>query len=362
MKAAYYNGRGDIRVTDMAEPTLMKDSDAIVRVTLAAICGADLDFTNSGPELGMAAGTRLGHEFVGVVVAIGKDVRKLRVGDRVVSSYCFCDDSCFYCRKGLHTSCEHGGVFGSSFWGQHAGGDVQGGQAEYVRVPQADGTLWVIPEALADTEHDAKILPVGDNLATGYHGVLMANVSPGGALVVIGDGAVAQCAVQAATLFGAARIVMIGHHDDRLKVATALGATDIINTHNVSSVDAVKALTDGRGADSVIDTIGSKESLNESFQVARDGASISVLGPKHLFGPVDAPYASMFLRNIRIHAGLCPASAYIPLLLKVVETGRLDPSRIFTHTLPLAETPRGYEIMNSREFGSIKVALRPSFS
>jgi len=360
MKAAYYNGRADIRVMDMPEPTLLKSTDAIVRVTLAGICGADLDFTNNGPELGLAVGTRLGHEFVGVVESVGEDVRKLRVGDRVLSSFCFCDDTCFYCRDNQHQACEHGGVFGSPFWGEHGGGEVQGGQAEFVRVPEADGTLWVIPEALSGPEHDAKILPIGDNFATGYHGAVMANVKTGGNVVVIGDGAVGQCAVLGASLLGAGRIVMIGHHDDRLKVAGAHGATNLINTKNVGSVEAVKELTNGRGADSIIDCIGSKASLAEAFSLARAGASISVMGPKFLFEPVDAPYASMFLRNIRLHTGLLPANAYIPQLLKAVEAGRVDPSFIFTHTLPLTEAPRGYEIMNKRESGSIKVNLRPT--
>lgn len=362
MKATYYNGKGDVRVAEIAEPTLLRDDDAIVRVTLASICGADLDFSNNGPDLGVAAGTRLGHEFIGVVEAVGKRVRTVKVGDRVLVPFLFSDGTCFYCQNGLQTSCEHGGVFGSPFWGEHAGGDVQGGQSELARIPLADGTLFVIPESLSGPEHDAKVLPLGDNFATGYHGALNTDIKPGDTVVVIGDGAVGQSAVQAATLFSPAWIILIGHHDDRLKVAAAHGATHVVNSTREDALAVVKALTNGRGADAVIDTVGSKSALNQSLGVARDGAQISVMGIAFFFEQVDAPFAAAFMRNIRIHTGLCPAPAYIPKLFNLVESGRIDPSTIFTHELALADAPRGYEIMNTREHGSIKVSLRASSS
>jgi 2-desacetyl-2-hydroxyethyl bacteriochlorophyllide A dehydrogenase len=330
-----------------------------VRVTLAGICGADLDFTNNGPELGLSAGTRLGHEFVGVVEAVGKDVRVARVGDRVLSSFCFCDDECPSCRRGIHTSCERGGVFGSPFWGAHAGGEVQGGQAELVRVPLADGTLTVIPMSLSGPEHDAKVLPLGDNFATGYHGALGADVRAGDTVVVIGDGAVGQCAAQAATLFGAGAIVMVGHHDDRLRAATRYGTTHVVNSTDTDALEAIRELTLGRGADAVIDCVGTNTTITQALTVTRPGGSLSLMGIRFLFEPTDPPFAAAFMGNIRIHTGLCPAPAYIPRLLNAVEHGRIDPSVIFTHTLDLAEAPRGYEIMNTREAGSIKVALRP---
>lgn len=362
MKATYYNGRGEVRVTDMPEPTLLRDDDAIVRVTLASICGADLDFFNNGPELGFADGTRIGHEFLGVVEAVGKGVRTVKAGQRVLVPFCFSDGTCFNCRNGLHSSCERGGVFGSPFWGPHADGDVQGGQSELARIPMADSTLIVIPEALSGPEHDAKVLPLGDNFATGYHGAVNTNIRPGDTVVVIGDGAVGQCAVQAATLFSPASILLIGHHDDRLKVATANGATHAVNSNQEDAVAQAKNLTHGRGADAVIDAIGSKDSLTQSFEVARDGATVSALGLQFFFQPVDPPFASAFMRNIRIHTGLCPAPAYIPKLMKLAESGRIDPSTIFTHRLALTDAARGYDIMNSREQGSIKVSLSPSSS
>lgn len=360
MKATYYKGPGAVAVGEFPEPTIVADTDAVVRVTLAGICGADLDFTNNGAALGFPEGTRLGHEFVGVVEAVGKGVDKIRVGDRVLSSFCFCDDSCFHCKLGVHTSCEHGGVFGSPFWGTHAGDTVEGGQAEFVRVPLADGTLTVIPEALSGDEHDAKVLPLGDNFATGYHGALGAKVQPGDTVVVIGDGAIGQCSALAAAMLGAGAVIMVGHHDDRLQLAAAHGTTHPINSAQVDAVQAVLALTHGRGADAVIDSIGTDASIAEALEVTRAGATLSVMGVRFFFEEVRAPYAAAFLRNITIHTGLCTAPAYIPRLMQAVEHGRVDPSFIFTNTLDLADASLGYAMMNTRQAGSVKVALRPA--
>lgn len=219
MRAARYHGLRDVRVEDVPEPTILKGTDALVRVTKAGICGSDLHFFNNGADLGLEAGTRLGHEFVGVVEAVGADVRDVAVGDRVVAPFVFSDNDCFFCRRGLHSSCEHGGIFGSPFWGRYAGGEVKGGQSEFARVPEADGTLVVIPAALASDDYDSKTLPLGDVFSTGYHGVVNARVQPGDTVVVLGDGAVGVCAAQAATLFGAGTILIVGHHDSRLASA-----------------------------------------------------------------------------------------------------------------------------------------------
>ena len=360
MKAVIYHGLQDVRVEDIPEPTIMKPSDALVRMTKASICGSDLHFFNNGPDLGLAPGTRLGHEFVGVVEAVGADVRHVKVGDRVVAPFVFSDGDCFYCQKGLHSSCEHGGIFGSPFWGEHAGGEVEGGQSEFIRVPLADGTLVVIPEALATAENDLKVLPLGDVFSTGYHGVVNANIQQGDTVVVLGDGAVGQCAAQAATLFGAANIVIVGHHDDRLAIAASSGATRTVNAKEEDPVAVVKDLTHGRGADSVVETISSNSSLARALESVRDGGAISVLGMSHFFEPVDQPYSAMFMRNLHLHPGVCPSRAYIPDLLKVLEEGRIDPSVVLTHDLPLTDAAHGFKVMDSRESGSIKVALSPN--
>jgi threonine dehydrogenase-like Zn-dependent dehydrogenase len=281
------------------------------------------------------------------------------VGDRVVAPFVFSDGDCFFCRRGLTSSCEHGGIFGSPFWGEHAGGPVEGGQSELIRVPEADGTLVVIPEALASAEHDLKVLPIGDVFATGYHGVVNAGVRPGDTVAVLGDGAVGIGAVGAATLFGAANIVLVGHHDDRLAVGARAGATHTVNAKREDPLELIRNLTGGRGADAVVETISNNDSLARALTAVRDGGAVSVLGMSHFFEPVDQPYSSVFMRNVSIHPGVCPSRAYIPQLLNIVAQGHVDPSVVFTHDLPLSEAARGYGVMNGREEGSIKVALTP---
>ncbi len=357
MKATCWHGTGDVRVDDVPEPQLLKPTDALVRMTKAGICGSDLHFLNNGEDLEMVPGTRVGHEFVGVVEAVGADVRGPRVGDRVVAPFVFSDGTCFYCRRGLHSSCEHGGIFGTPFWGPHAGGEIEGGQSEFIRVPEADGTLVVIPESLADGTRDLDVLPLGDVFSTGYHGVVNARVRPGDTVAILGDGAVGICAVQAATLFGAATIIHVGHHDDRLAVGTSSGATHVINAKREDAVEAIQNLTHGRGADAVVETISNNDSLTRALTAVRDGGAVSVLGMSHFFGPVDQPYSATFMRNISIHPGVCPSRAYMDSLMHLLEAGKIRPGVVFTHDLPLTDAARGYTMMDRREEGSIKVAV-----
>lgn len=358
MLAAYYNGRADVRVGDLPEPKILFPSDAIVRVTLAGICGADLEFTRNGPELGLIPGMRTGHEFVGVVEAIGSEVTSVKVGDRVLASAGFVDGQCFYCQIDQYPSCEHFGLFGSHLFIPHGGEDVQGGQSELVRVPYATSTLFKLPESLSGGADDAKVLPLGDNFSTGFHGALNARIAPGDTVVVFGDGAVGLCAVMAATLFGAAQIILVGRHDSRLALGKKAGATHVVNGRMTDPVAFVRELTDGRGAPSVIDAIGGKTSITQGLEVARAGASISVLGFGHLFEPVDQPFSNALFRNLHIHTGVVTVNAYVPKLMPLVESGRIDPSFIFTDTLPLGETDRGYALMRDRTQGTVKVALQ----
>jgi len=360
MKATYYSDRSEVSIGDMPEPQLIEDTDAIVRVTLAGICGADLDFIQNGPEMGIQPGMRLGHEFVGVVEAIGKDVRNVKVGDRVVASAMFVDGECHYCNRELTSACEHGGLFGSPFFVEHGGDDIQGGQSEFVRVPYANASLFTLPESLSTGAEDAKVLPLADNFATGYHGALNSNIRPGETVVVIGDGAVGQCSVMAANLFAPSQVILVGRHDGRLEFGRQKsGATHTVNGKTSDSVEYVKSLTDGRGATSIIDTIGSKTSLKQSLDMAQAGAGISVLGFGHLYAPVDAPYPEALFRNLTIHTGIVNVVAYMKTLLPLVQNGRVDPSVIFTNILPLDESKKGYEMMGNRTSGTIKVALQP---
>ena len=359
MNATYYHDRGEVRVGDVPEPKLIQPGDAIVRVTLAGICGADLNFTQFGPEMGVQPGMRLGHEFVGVVEATGRDVHTVEVGDRVVASAMFVDGECHFCKKALPSACEHGGLFGSPLFEEHGGSDIQGGQSEFVRVPYANSSLFGLPESLSSAETDAKVLPLADNFATGYHGALNANVQPGETVVVFGDGAVGQSAVMAAGLFSPAQIILVGRHQGRLDFGRSVGATHTVNGKFDDVADYVENLTDGYGAMSVIDTVGNQASLKQGLDVAQAGGAISVLGFGHLYGPVDAPYSEALFRNLTIHTGIVNVAAYMKTLLPLVESGRVDPSVLFTQTLPLSEAVAGYELMRSRAEGTVKVALQP---
>ena len=359
MLATSYHDHAQVRVNNVADPTLIADTDAIVRVTLAGICGADLDFIQNGLAMGVQPGMRLGHEFVGIVEAVGKDVHDVQIGDRVVASAMFVDGECHYCKRDIHSACDHGGLFGSPLFVEHGGDDIQGGQSEFVRVPYANSTLFKLPEGLSTGAEDAKALPLADNFATGYHGAMNSKIRQGETVVVIGDGAVGQSSVLASSLFGPAQIVFVGRHDDRLEFGRQnAGATHTVNGKTTDPVEYVKELTKGYGALSVIDTIGNKDSIKQSLDMAQAGASISILGFGHLFATVDAPYPEALFRNLPIHTGIVNVAAYMKTLLPIVESGRIDPSIIFTDILPLAEAEKGYDLMLGRTEGTIKVALQ----
>lgn len=361
MKATRWHGDRDIRVDEVPEPGILEDTDAVVRVVLAGICGTDLHLYNAGSALGLPGGMRIGHELVGVVEAVGTGVRRIRPGDRVVSPFAFCDGTCFFCDHGMHCNCEHGGIFGfAPMWRPEHGTEIQGCQSELVRVPMADGTLVPVIEGLATGEHDAKLLPLADVFSTGYHGVVGAQVGPGDTVVVIGDGAVGISATQAAVVHGAGAIVQVGHHDDRLAIGARVGATHSVNAGDDGTGldDLVRSLTDGRGADAVVDTISTETTLAQGLGLVRSGGHLSFVGLGFAFQPPSGDvYESAFWRNVTLHGGLAPARAYIERLMPLVEQGRIDPSVVLTHTLPLGEAPRGYEIMDERETGSVKVAL-----
>ena len=360
MRATTFHGVGDIRVEDVPDSRIIAPTDVIVRVTKAGICGSDLHFLHYGDALGMTPGLRLGHEFVGVVEEVGGEVTGLAVGDRVVAPFAFADNSCACCANGIQTSCTSGGIFGSPFWGESAGGQVEGGQAEYLRVPQADGTLVKIPGSLAAAEHDTKVLPLGDVLSTGYHAAVNAGVGPGATVVVIGDGAVGISGVISAKLLGAERIIHVGHHPDRLDIGRAAGATDSINGKEQDVEATVLEMTGGMGADGTVETISSNGTIAQAITTTRPGGHVGIVGMSHFFEEASGqPYAMAFMKNVALHPGVCPSRHYIPGLLKDLEAGRMDTSVVFTHDLPLDDAAEGYRIMDQRIDGSIKVALTP---
>ncbi len=358
MQGIVYRADGEMQVESVPDPEILEPTDAIVRVTKASICGSDLHIYNHGEAFGFEPGCRVGHEFVGDVAEVGSEVRSVARGDKVLSPFWISCGDCIFCGKGLYTSCLNGGCFGfPGFW--NAGGAVQGGQSEYVRVPLADGTLDRVPEALADDGDDARTLPLTDVMATAYHGVSEARPQPGGVTVVVGDGAVGLLSAHAATLFDQRAIVLLGHHDDRLGMGRRLGATHTVNTDEQDPAELVTELTGGLGVESAVCAIASPETMRFAIEALQPGGAVGWVGMEVFFGAPDIPWDMAYLKNATISGGVAPVKRYLPALWPHLEAGRIDPSPVLTHDLPLADGASGYSIMASREEGSVKVAVTP---
>jgi threonine dehydrogenase-like Zn-dependent dehydrogenase len=284
---------------------------------------------------------------MGIVEAVGSEVKTLKVGDRVIAPFAFSDGTCEFCKKGLQTSCLQG-----SFWG---GESNDGGQAEAIRAPLADGTLVVVPPETEGDEALLKaILPLTDVMGTGHHAAVAAGVRPGGTVAVVGDGAVGLCGVLAAKRLGAERIIILGRHDKRLEIARHFGATDVVRSRGEQSVAEVKEMTNG-GAESVLECVGAESAMETAVKVARPGGTIGYVGVPHGSEQIDIAY--MFMSNIALRGGVAPVRAYIPELLKDVIAGKIDPSPVLDLTVDLNGVPSGYAAMDSRE--AIKVMVRP---
>jgi threonine dehydrogenase-like Zn-dependent dehydrogenase len=334
MRAAVFHGPGNVRVENVAEPTIEFDSDAVVQVTSAGLCGSDLwPFRGYGGEIGQ----RIGHEFVGTVLSVGEDVRTVRVGDTVIAPSRWSEGNCEFCLGGLTSSCIDGGV-----WGEPS---HDGGQGERVRVPQADGTLLVVPRELVG--RDSALIALTCAMPTAHHAALSAGVRWGSTVVIVGDGSVGLCAVLAARRLGAEQIVLVGHHADRLAIASAFGATDLVHagpSTGLQAIEEVISLTGG--AASVLECAGVQSSWATAVAVARDGARIGYVGHPHPVEHVDL--ARLFERNITLSGGAAPARAYLPELLRAASAGELDPSPIVDLVLPLGELVAGYTAMDER--------------
>jgi hypothetical protein len=346
MKATVYHAAHDVRLETVPDPSIRNSTDAIVRVTRAAICGSDLWFYRGITE--MTPGERTGHEFVGVVEEAGTDVRNFRRGDAVIAPFVMSDGTCEFCHAGLQTSCTHLHFFGP---------EENGGQAEYVRVLYADGTLVKMPDAIADdaAKLDAAVA-LSDVMATGHHGAVSAQTAPGSTIVVVGDGAVGLCAVlSAAKQLGAERIIAVGHNPKRLQIATRFGATDTFNSHDPNVQQAIRELTRG-GAPHVVEAVGNQESLDLAVGVARPGGTVSFVGVPH--NVKTAPLSAVFFNNLSLRGALAPARAYLPRLIVSLEAGRIDPSPVFDSVLPLGQVADGYTAMDERR--AVKVLLKVS--
>jgi threonine dehydrogenase-like Zn-dependent dehydrogenase len=345
MRATVIYGPFDIRVEQVPDPVARDLGDAVVRVTHACVCGSDL-----WAYQGVAArqpGQRIGHEFLGVVEQVGAGVSTVKVGDEVVAPFVWSDGTCDFCREGLQTSCPHGG-----FWGS-PGSD--GGQGEAVRVPFADGTLVKLPSGLPDSEL-VKILALSDVMSTGHHAALAAGAGPGATVAVVGDGAVGLCGVLAARRLGAERIIALGRHETRTKIARLFGATDVVPQRGDEAVAAVRELTAGQGAHAVIEAVGATDAMRTAISVTRDGGAVGFVGVPH-GGSAGVDLSQMFDRNVALRGGVAPARAYLPELLADVLAGRLDPSPVFDLTVGLSGVPAGYAAMHERR--ALKVVVRP---
>src|SRR5215210_1358446 len=344
MRATVMYGAGDVRVEPVPDARLVEPADALVRVTRAAICGSDLWPYKSMPADG--EGRRMGHEFIGVVEDVGADVRTLKAGDLVVAPFVWSDGTCVFCQEGLQTSCLHGGRYGYD--------GVDGGQGETVRVPQADGTLVALPVGRDDTLMPS-LLTLSDVMATGHHAALAAEVAPAKTVAVVGDGAVGLCGVLAARRLGAGRIILLGRHADRIAVAREFGATDVVSERGDEAVERVRELTDGLGADSVLECVGLEQSVVTALGIVRPGGAVGRVGvPQEETLPAGM---STFMDNVTIAGGPAPARAYIEELLPDVLERRIAPGRVFDRAGPLDEVPDGYRAMKDREALKVLIEL-----
>jgi len=344
MRAGVFFGPGEVRVQDVPDAAIRAPTDALVRITHAGVCGTDLWVYRGRSEVYGPAPSRLGHEFLGIVEEIGSEVRTLRRGQAVIAPYTFADGTCEACRSGMPTLCPAGGFFG---------GATDGGQGEAVRVPLADGTLVALPDGsgLSNDRLAAALATLTDVMGTGHHGALASGVGPGGAVAVVGDGAVGLCAVLAARRLGAERVIVLGHHPARLALARQLGATDVLAERGEDAVERVRELTGG-GVPHVIECVGTADSYAVAIGCARPRGTVG-----HVGAPVaDIGMRDVHVRNVSLVGGRAPVAVYIRQLMEDVLAGRLDPSPVMDVTLPLEELPAAYEAMEHRR--ALKVLIR----
>jgi len=344
MRATVMYGAGDVRIENVPDPQIIEPTDAVIRVTRACVCGSDL-----WPYQKMErsdTGRVMGHEAIGVVEDVGKDVRTIKRGDFVIMPFAFSDGTCVFCHDGLQTSCVHGGFFGTT--------EVAGAQAEAVRIPLADGTLFPLG-AHADDALMPSLLTLSDVMGTGHHAAIIASVAPGKSVAVVGDGAVGLCGVIAAKRLGAEQIIILGRHADRIALAKDFGATDVESERGEAAVERVRELTGGYGVHSVLECVGLEQAMNTAISIARPGGAVGRVGvPQEQTIPGSEP---AFYNNVTVGGGPAPVRAYIEDLLQDVLGGNIEPGRVFDRNVGLDDVPDGYRAMNDRE--AIKVMVKP---
>ncbi len=338
MRATVIYGAGDIRVEDRPDPSILEPTDAVVRTVASCVCGSDLwRYRGIGD---VPKPTPIGHEYVGIVEAVGDQVSTVRLGQFVVGGFLHSDNTCAVCQVGMQSHCLHGGGY-------------DGCQAEAIRIPNADGTLLATP-GQPDEAMIPALLTLSDVMATGWHAAVSADVRAGGTVVVVGDGAVGLCGVLSAAQLGAGRIIAMSRHADRQAIARRFGATDIVAERGDAGVAQVLELTGGIGADSVLECVGTEDSVIQALRCARPGGMVGWVGVPHV---TDIPQQHMFWRNVGLRGGPAPVRAYLPELLERTLDGRIDPGPVFDLTLPLDQAAEAYAAMDQRR--AIKSLLQP---
>ena len=340
MRGVVLHAPGDVRVEQRPDPTIEQPTDAIIRVTASCVCGSDL-WPYRGIEP-VSQPAPMGHEYVGVVQEVGREVRTIKPGQFVIGSFWASDNTCEICRAGYQSSCVHRVLMGTI-----------GTQAELARIPLAEGTLVATPEVPSD-DLTPGLLAASDVLGTGWFGAVAADVQPGKTVAVVGDGAVGLLAVLAARQLGAERIIAMSRHEPRQKLALEFGATDIVTERGDDGVATIKELTDGLGAHSVIEAVGTQESMLQAIQSARPGGHVGFVGVAH---GVELPGEVLFSSAVHLHGGPAPVRRFLPELIELISDRAIDPGRVFDLALPLDQAAEGYRAMDERR--AIKTLLRP---
>ena len=340
MKGTILYGPRDIRFEDRDEPQIIEPTDAILRLAATCVCGSDL-----WPYRGIDAPTQptpMGHEYCGIVEEVGPAVRSVKPGQFVVGSFFASDNTCPICQAGYQSRCVHSQYVGAG-----------GAQAPRLRVPLADGTLVAAPDLPSD-ELIPSLLATSDVLGTGWFGADAANVQPGKTVAVVGDGAVGLCAVLAAKQLGAERIIAMSRHEARQKLALEFGATDLVTERGDEGVARIKDLTDGLGAHSVIEAVGTQEAMTQAIRSTRPGGHVGFVGVSH---GVQLPGRDLFYAEVHLLGGPAPVRRFLPEMIELVWNGKINPGKVFDLTLPLDQVAEGYRAMDERR--AIKTLLRP---
>ena len=344
MKAVTFHGALNLKVEEKDDPTIQQPNDVILKVTTAAICGSDMHVYDGRMPL-PPTGWIIGHEYIGEVVEVGSGITNFKKGDRAVGSFVSACGECWYCKAGWPSVCTSQMAFG--FF------QLAGAQAEFVRVPNAHYTLVKVPDGVPDE----KAIFVGDILSTGYFAADRGEIKPGDVVAVVGSGPVGLFAQQSALLFEPKAVLAIDSMPERLEMSKKIGAIPI-NMNEVDPVAAVKEHTEGRGADVVLEAVGIEASLASTFRYVRPAGTISAVG-MYTEPTFPFPMFQAFLRDITFKIGMCPVERYMGKLLNIIAEGKMDPSFIVTHTLPLDQAPHGYDIFTNRTDNCIKVLLKP---